>query len=133
MPAAQHRNTRQRRLVLDAVRELGCHPTAGEVYAHVHEVDPKVSLGTVYRNLNLLAEQGSILAVRTPGECRYDHRTDGHDHVVCVRCGAVADADVPRDDSLEARAAALTGFRVGSHYTVFEGLCPACQESGENP
>ena len=61
----QRRNSRQRELVLDAVQCLKCHPTANQVYAYVHEKDDHVSMGTVYRNLNLLAEAGIIRAAIT--------------------------------------------------------------------
>ena len=125
----QRRNTHQRQLVLDAVKSLGCHPTASEVYQYVHQMDEKVSLGTVYRNLNLLAESGDILAVKSPDGCHYDQRTDDHPHVVCVCCGAMADAMIPADSATDAQVAGLTGFADVSHYTVFEGICPSCQAS----
>lgn len=61
------RNTRQRQLVLDAVRVRCDHPTAEDVYRDVHAIDEHVSRGTVYRNLNLLAETGVITTVKAPG------------------------------------------------------------------
>lgn len=127
MPPVQRRNTRQRRLVLEAVRDLDCHPTAGQVYDYVHERDERVSLGTVYRNLRLLSDEGSILAVKAPGGYHYDHRTDEHDHVVCRSCGRMVDADLPHEEATDALVEETTGFVVESHYTVFEGLCPNCQ------
>ena len=87
----KRRSTRQRQIVLDAVRGLDCHPTAAQVYERVHAQDKKISMGTVYRNLNLLAEDGSILVVKTGDGCRYDHRVEGHGHIVCSVCGAVDD------------------------------------------
>ena len=66
------RNTHQRELVLNAVKSLHNHPNANQVFEYVHERDPKVSMGTVYRNLNLLAESGEILSVQAPGGNHYD-------------------------------------------------------------
>jgi len=123
----QRRNTQQRKMVLEAVQALHCHPTAAQVYEFVREQDPKVSLGTVYRNLNLLAEQGEILAVKTADGCHFDYRLDDHSHVVCMNCGCVEDAEVNPDASLDERIAKASGFTITSHYTVFEGLCPTCQ------
>ena len=123
----QRRNSRQRELVLDAVQCLKCHPTANQVYAYVHEKDDHVSMGTVYRNLNLLAEAGIIRAVQAPGGNHSDFRTDDHNHVVCVKCGAMADADIAYDKGLDARVSACSGYDVKSHFTVFEGVCPSCQ------
>lgn len=64
--AVQRRNTKQRKLVLDAVRQSYNHPTADEIYNAVREQDDKISRGTVYRNLNLLADAGEILSIKTP-------------------------------------------------------------------
>ncbi|MDO4436974.1 MAG: transcriptional repressor [Coriobacteriaceae bacterium] len=120
------RNTRQRQLVLDAVQGRCDHPTAEDIYLAVHAVDDRISRGTVYRNLNLLAETGVITTVKTPGVTRFDRRCDGHSHVVCTTCGAVADMPLPYDSVLDERAAASTDFNIASHTIVFEGTCPAC-------
>ncbi len=124
----QRRNTRQRQLVLDAVRAHNDHPTAEDIFNDVRAVDPKVGRGTVYRNLNLLEETGVITTVKTPGTMRYDWRVDGHSHVVCRTCGAVSDTPLPYDSALDTTAAKATGFAIDAHNTVFEGLCPHCQK-----
>ena len=123
----QRRNTRQRKLVLDAVHARCDHPTAEDIYNDVHAQDGKISRGTVYRNLNLLEETGAISAVKTPGAVRFDGRTDAHNHVTCRICGAVMDAPLPYDPDIDKQVAAETGFQVDAHATMFEGICPACQ------
>ena len=125
--APARRNTRQRQLVLDAVRARCDHPTAEDIYQDVRAIDGKVSRGTVYRNLNLLTETGTITTVKAPGTTRFDWRCDGHGHAVCRRCGAVADIRLPYDAELDERAGAESGFSVDSHSLVFEGTCPACR------
>lgn len=125
--APTRRNTRQRQLVLDAVRARCDHPTAEDIYQDVRAIDGKVSRGTVYRNLNLLTETGTITTVKAPGTTRFDWRCDGHGHAVCRRCGAVADIRLPYDAELDERAGAESGFSVDSHSLVFEGTCPACR------
>lgn len=120
------RNTRQRQLVLDAVRARCDHPTAEDIFLDVRTIDERVSRGTVYRNLNLLAETGVIATVKAPGAMRFDRRCDSHGHVVCRSCGVVADAPLAYDASLDAAASQATGFAIDSHVMVFEGLCPHC-------
>lgn len=107
----QRRNTRQRKLVLDAVREQ----------------DDKISRGTVYRNLNLLADAGEILSIKTPGGSRFDRTIEPHAHVICTSCSRVIDVPLPFDTQLDARASEQIGWNVTSHYTIFEGICPDCR------
>ena len=97
----QRRNTKQRTLILDIVRAHGDHPTAEDIYRDVHEQNPKVSRGTVYRNLNLLEETGDIISIEVPGGNRFDRRCDPHAHVICCSCGAVCDAMVEHDHTLD--------------------------------
>lgn len=124
----QRRNTHQRQLVFDAVQALaGCHPTASEIYQHVHSEDERVSLGTVYRNLNLLSDEGKILAVKAPDGFHYDWRTDAHSHVVCVACGSMKDTILPYESELDEQLEKASGYKIQSHYTVFEGLCAHCR------
>lgn len=121
------RNTRQRQLVLDAVRTRCDHPTAEDIYLDVRAIDERVSRGTVYRNLNLLAETGAITTVKAPGTMRFDRRCDCHSHIVCTQCGSVADTPLPYDPTLDTSASEHTGFAISSHSIVFEGICPACR------
>ncbi len=122
------RNTVQRRIVLNAVRSLPIHPTAEEIYSHVAEEHPNISKGTIYRNLNLLADQGEVLRVRIPdGADRYDYKTERHYHVRCIRCGRVFDVDMPcREDILEGITDSH-GFIFTDFDIVFTGVCPDCQ------
>ena len=123
----QRRNTRQRQLVLDAVRARNDHPTAEELFEDVRALDAKISRGTVYRNLNLLEEAGAIATVKTPGAVRFDWRCDGHAHALCRSCGAVVDVMLPYDEALDEAAAHETGFAITGHRLLFEGTCPACR------
>lgn len=127
----QRRNTRQRQLVLEAVRRACDHPTADEIYLTVRQHDERISRGTVYRNLNLLADEGVIQLIKAPGGSRFDGRTDRHAHLVCSACGAVSDLDLPYDDALDRDAAAQTDYAGVVHYTLFEGICPTCARGDE--
>lgn len=124
----QQRSTIQRRLVLDAVRARCDHPSADQIYLDVRSRDDRISRGTVYRNLNLLADNGEILHVKVPGADRYDQRLDFHYHLICTGCGAVSDVPIEYRGALDDEAAAETGYLISRHRTVFEGLCPRCLE-----
>ena len=127
----QQRSTWQRQLVLDTVRARHDHPSADQIYIDARTADDRISRGTVYRNLSLLAENGEILHVKVPGADRYDRRTDYHYHLICTGCGAVTDVPIIYRDALDSEVAGETGYRVSRHRTVFEGLCPKCQKKHE--
>jgi len=132
------RNTRQRQIILDELRKLTSHPTAAELYDIVRCRLPRVSLGTVYRNLDLLTRMGTIHKLEwSGGEARFDGNPQGHDHLRCVCCGRVDDLDsAPVDVSAEATRDPH-GYEILGHRLEFFGLCPDCRrkphsESNEN-
>ena len=124
----QHRNTKQRQLVLDAVRARCDHPCADQFYLDARAIDDKISRGTVYRNLNILVRQGEILQVKLPNVDRFEAQWDKHYHLLCTECGAVCDIPLPYDETLDKQAAEKTGYAIARHRTIFEGLCPNCQQ-----
>lgn len=126
----QQRNTRQRQLVLDAVRARQDHPSADQIYFDLRAADGRISRGTVYRNLKLLVDNGEILHVKVPGVDRFDRRVDYHYHLLCTGCGALTDVAMPYHAELDRDLAGQTGYRIDRHRTVFEGLCPACRRAG---
>lgn len=120
-------------MILEAVRDSRSHPTADEVYLMVRKRDRKISRGTVYRNLNLLVEDGVIQIIKTSGGNRFDGCTLPHAHLTCTSCGAVTDVGVAPDTSIDEFVEGRTGYAGISHYTIFEGLCRACQLDEEPP
>lgn len=125
----QQRNTKQRQLVLDAVRARCDHPSADEIYLDLRTIDNKISRGTVYRNLNVLVQQGEILQVKLPHTDRYESRLDIHYHLICSECGAVRDIPMAYNYEMDRQAAEKTGYSIARHRAVFEGLCPLCRKS----
>lgn len=127
------RETIQKKLVSEAVRELGCHATAEEVYDHVAAVYPSISKGTVYRNLNSLSEDGEILRVGVPGSAdHFDHNCTEHYHVICVRCGKVSDVDMDPIASLTERINETHGFDFLGCDILFKGICPECKKQSSD-
>lgn len=126
------RNTVQRALVLDAVKKLHHHPTSADIYDAVRREHPSISRATVYRNLNVLAEQGELRRVEVPsGADRFDYRIAPHYHVRCSACGRVWDADLPYFENLTARPEQARDFEVQGHDIMFTGLCAQCRDSRE--
>jgi len=127
-----HRNTPQRRVILEELQKTSAHPTAAELYAEVRRRLPKISLGTVYRNLDLLAEMGKIQKLDLGGgEARFDGNVQPHYHVRCVRCGRVDDVDgLPGETRID-RPREAAGYEVIGHRLEFLGICPRCKDQPE--
>ncbi|MCB5576957.1 transcriptional repressor [[Ruminococcus] gnavus] len=127
--------SRQRECIKEYLMHTTEHPTADTVYEHVKEEFPRISLGTVYRNLNLLADMGEALKITTlDGGDRFDGCTKPHYHFTCTSCGAVIDLDMDVKYFHEMNEAAGKNFDglIESHTTLFSGICPACLKKGKN-
>jgi Fe2+ or Zn2+ uptake regulation protein len=121
------RVTPQRLVVARVMDELQRHATAEMVFGEVSARMPGVSLPTVYATLELLEELGLVERVaREGGTVVYDPRTDEHHHLVCRRCGAIADIDADVQAGAVLRAARKAGFAPDSAQVVVKGLCAAC-------
>ena len=119
------RATRQLTAVYDVLAASADHPTADVVYQRVRRQVPQVSLGTVYRNLDKLRDQGRLRVVRLAGgEAHYDAMVEEHDHFVCERCGGVQDliGGARPARGLGAHAGCVVHWRT----TTIYGLCAAC-------
>jgi Fur family ferric uptake transcriptional regulator len=127
-PVKKLRVTRQRQFILDEIGRSSEHPTADEIYRRVRRKLPRISLGTVYRNLEVLSESGLVRRL-TPGggQMRFDARLSPHYHVRCTVCGRVEDVLVPERADLEQEAARATGYEIDGHTLFFEGICPQCR------
>lgn len=126
-PSPARRSTRQKRLVLEAVSGTTSHPTAEWVYETVRCALPRVSLGTVYRNLQRLVDEGRVRSFVRGGRIRYDADLTVHDHFSCDRCGVLMDIPrapevLPAERRLRAR-----GFAVAGRTLEFHGLCRKCR------
>ena len=122
---AEQRFSRQRERIYQAVRDSGAHPTAEMVYQQLKPELPRLSLGTVYRNLHQMAQEGRLTEIQG-AVVRFDGCTEPHTHLCCQGCGGVFDlGEIPYDRTLDERAAG-GGARITGHNLVFTGLCPAC-------
>lgn len=92
---------------------------------------PGLSLGTVYRNLSVLAEMGSLQIIRSGGSVEhFDADTSSHGHLVCKVCDAVTDIILPFGEEWDRKAERASGYEVSCHQFLFFGICPACRDGG---
>ena len=124
--------TRPRRLVFEVVSAGTQHPSAYSVYNRVRRRLPRVSLGTVYRNLRLLVDTGLLRESVDAAGTRFDPNTTPHDHFTCVRCRRIYDVARTREVRIPARIASM-GFQVLEHRVEFYGRCRACRRRGRRP
>jgi Fur family ferric uptake transcriptional regulator len=123
------RMTRQRRVILEEIRKENNHPAADEIYERVRKQLPRISLGTVYRNLDVLCELGEIQRLELSGSVkRYDGIPKKHYHIRCVCCGRVDDAPIAPLNELEDDLYNTTVFEIIGHNLEFTGLCPSCSQ-----
>jgi Fur family transcriptional regulator, ferric uptake regulator len=127
-PAPMIRLTTQRQIILEELAKVKSHPSASELYDMVRKRLPRIGLGTVYRNLELMAESGMILKIEVGGtQKRFDATTEEHYHIRCSDCGKVDDINVPVIKELAAQAANSTPYLILGHHVEFTGICSACQ------
>lgn len=121
------RLTSQRQVILEELQKVKTHPTANEVYDMVRKRLPRIGLGTVYRNLDLLAEKGIIRKLEVGGEQkRFDGDTSQHYHIRCVKCNRVEDVFIARNKDLEKSAASCCSYKILDHHVQFTGICSRC-------
>ena len=121
--------SKQRELALKVLQKNMCHPTADFVYKQKRKDLPNISLATVYRNLNQLAEAGLIRKVEgLDGSVHFDHNTHNHYHFVCIKCNKVYDVSCEVAPDLNQKVLVKTGLQVISHDITFKGICQHCQK-----
>ena len=120
------RYSRQRELIYEALMHTDQHPTAEMIYQWLKPTNPNLSLGTVYRNLNLLVDEGAAVRMAFPVE-RYDANGEAHAHCRCQVCGGVFDLDLPYDKELDHKALLASGHDIKAHELIFHGTCADCK------
>ncbi len=132
-PSPLIRLTTQRQVILEELSKVKTHPTASELYDMVRKRLPRIGLGTVYRNLELMAENGLILKIEVGGtQKRFDAITEDHYHIRCSLCGRVDDIDVPVMKELATQAANSSAYLILGHHVEFTGICSACQQQRQD-
>ena len=124
-----NRYSRHRESIQEYLMNTKEHPTADTVYAALRVTNPNISLGTVYRNLNQLADQGKILKLSLDdGSERFDGNPNPHYHFSCRKCGRVMDLDIDSLDYINKVASEHFKGSIEGHFIYFYGLCELCKK-----
>ena len=131
MTDCKRKNSKKREALLSALRAEKSHPSAEALYRALKPDFPELSLGTVYRNLAVLEEEGQAVAVATvDGQLRYDGRTEPHAHFICRVCSRVEDLELPdMAGPLYAKAGESLGCLPEGYSLSIRGVCAACRQS----
>ena len=125
----QFKHSKQRDRILEILKGTGIHPTASWVYDKLKKEFPDLSLGTVYRNLNVLIEQGFVRKIDFGSTFdRYDANISPHYHFICEKCGSISDLEIPMFKELHNKVKSATQFKPHRHRIEFYGLCSSCDK-----
>lgn len=124
--------SRQRESIKNFLKATTTHPTADMVYSTLREQYPNISLGTVYRNLNFLVENGEIIRLSCgDGSEHFDGNPIPHNHFICQQCKQVYDLVMEPIDHINLIAGANFDGEIKGHVTYFYGICKQCKEKQE--
>lgn len=123
------RMTHQREIILQELEKSKDHPSADELYERVKKKSPRISLATVYRNLEILSETGAIRKIEISGrQKRFDWILSHHNHIYCVACHRIDNIDMENSEKLSLRSEDSRGYKVGGYRVEFFGYCPDCKK-----
>ncbi len=122
------RMTNQREIILRELKKSQAHPTADELYEQVKKFMPRISLATVYRNLEILSDVGMIRKLEISGrQRRFDGETEEHNHIYCVECHRIDNLTID-DMQIELPKGKTNGYTIVGQRLEVTGLCPRCQK-----
>lgn len=123
-----YRQSKQRNRILELLQSTKTHPTADWIYDQLKREFPKLSLGTVYRNLSILEEQGLLQKIHFGSTFdRFEANISPHYHLVCEECGKIVDFELSIYDEINKKAKQKTNFNIHHHKLEFFGLCENCK------
>ncbi len=125
-----HRKSHQREVILEELRKVKSHPTAATLFKLVSKQLPKISLGTIYRNLELLSKKGIIQKLEVGGsKARYDGDINKHYHICCTECGKIDDVYEISEKILNVDLSNIKGYDVEGYHINFYGICSDCRNN----
>jgi len=123
------RMTSQREVILEEIGKYKGHPTADLLYERVRKRLPRISLATVYRNLEILSKAGKIRKLEISGrQKRFDRELKEHNHICCVQCHRIDNVHIAPEQILASGSEQKTGYKISGWRVEFLGICPECQE-----
>lgn len=127
------KQSKQRDMILNYMKGIHGHVSAEEVFDDLNQGDSKISLATVYRNLNILVQMNEIKKIAHPifGYV-YDKTCQPHYHLHCIKCDQLYDFPYPYMLELDSKMESETGLSILSHNTMFEGICEDCKNTNKH-
>ncbi len=120
----------QREKIIELLKNTRIHPTANRIYDEIKKEFPNISMGTVYRNLNVLIEMGLVNKLDFGSTFdRFEYKEDPHYHFICKKCGKILDIEIPKDIDLTKNIQRKYNVNIQSHRAEFYGLCQDCQKN----
>ena len=124
------RMTNQREIILKELRDSRQHLTADQLYERVKKSMPRISLATVYRNLETLSEAGIIGKLEISGrQKRFDYEITPHHHIYCLQCQRVDNIEFEQELVDQGAMASTTGYRITGYRVEFVGICSSCRKT----
>ena len=132
MKEHNHRLTPQRVELVRLIAASEGHPSALQLYSRMKTRFPTMSPATVYKTLALLKDMGQVLEIDLRDESHYDANRPGpHPHLICTKCGKIADGELELDRSTIRRLETASGYRIVRPHLALFGLCPRCKRKIE--
>jgi len=126
----KYKRSRQRERILGILQNTDTHPTASWVYDELKKEFNNLSMGTVYRNINILMDQNLVQKIEAGSSFdRFDANTEVHYHFICRECGRIDDLPLAKMADLNELVSRETGYQAESHRLDFYGTCPECTKS----
>ena len=123
------RMTNQREVILEEIAKYKGHPTADLLYERIRKRLPRISLATVYRNLEILSKAGKIRKLEISGrQKRFDRELEEHNHICCVQCHRIDNIHIAPEQMLASGSEQETGYKISGWRVEFLGICPECQK-----
>lgn len=122
-----YKSSKQRDLILNYMKNLHGHVTAEQIFQDLNNDDTKISLATVYRNLNILCDMNEIKRIAHPIDgYQYDKTCKPHYHLHCIKCDRILDLDIPYKEEYNQEMSELCGLPITTHDMMVEGICKDC-------
>ena len=123
----KYKRSRQRERILNLLQNTNTHPTASWIYDELKKEFTNLSMGTVYRNINILIDQGLVNKIEAGSSFdRFDANVSTHYHFICRECSSIDDLPMPINENLNTEVSRLTNYQAERHRLDFYGVCPSC-------
>lgn len=125
--STMRKTSKQRDMIMNYLKQMDGHVTAEQIFKDLNSEEQKISLATIYRNLNILVEMNEIKKIAHPIEgYQYDKTCIPHYHLHCIKCDRILDLDIPYMEEFNEKMSKVTNLPIKTHTMMAEGICEDC-------